>query len=443
MWINVRQRPPDEHGASAVSGTVAGLMDDLSLLPVFLTSLGLGLLIGIERQRHPDTPAGMRTFALTSVTGTACGLLTDRMGGAWLLPVVILALALALLAADRHRVGEAGAAPRPPDVTTTVALLLCTLYGAMIWEGYVPLTVALALVTTALLYFKTELHDASEHLSRQDMISILQFGAISFVVLPILPDQGYGPYGVLNPHDIWLMVVLVAGVGLAGYATLRLAGPRKTPLLLGLLGGLISSTATTLVFARRARTEPGSLGVSQMVILTANLVLLLRISLMAALVAPGVALRLIPMLMLALLAGLGPLLRLWRHARTDTAAEGLGIGNPLELPTALGFGLVYGGALVVTAWLHEQAGHWGVYAAAPVLGLTDMDAISLSTLQMFQLGQLGAHEVCVTLALAIGANLLFKAAIARAFGGPALGRTVSLGFLAVLAALVAGVVLLA
>ncbi len=410
-------------------------MKELEAAYAFAMSLGLGLLLGLERERRPGANAGLRTFALTALFGTACGMLAEHAASPWLLPAGLLACALVMIGADRQKaLGEA-------DTTTTIALLLCFSYGAMLWYGYARLIVALALATTALLYFKTELHDVSHRLSRQDMVSFLQFAVITFVVLPMLPDQGYGPHGALNPFQIWLMVVLVAGIGLAGYIALRLAGPERGPPLLGLFGGLISSTATTLVFARKARVDRGRVGHAQIVILVANLVLLLRIAFVATLIAPLSLRSLAPMLALGLVAGSIVPLRLWRKNTSKGAANDLPARNPLELTAALSFGAIYAVALVLTAWLNDRFGASGMYALAPALGLTDMDAITLSALKLFSTEHLTHNQLANTLMLALSANLVFKASVARVVGGAELAGQVAIGFLAVLAGLGAGLAL--
>jgi uncharacterized membrane protein (DUF4010 family) len=408
-------------------------MSELEAVYAFAVSLGVGLLLGLERQRKQDTLAGLRTFGLTAVLGTACAMLAERAGSPWLLPAGLLACALVMISADRQQ------KPEDADTTTTIALLLCFGFGAMLWYGHTRLTVALALATTALLYFKAELHGISSRLSRHDMISFLQFAVITFIVLPLLPDQGYGPYGALNPYQIWLMVVLIAGIGLAGYVALRMAGPERGPPLLGVLGGMISSTATTLVFARKARVEPRSVASAQLVILTANLVLLLRIAFVAALIAPSSWKVLIPTLGLGLIAGSLVPLRLWLQQRGSKAsASDLPSRNPLELTVALSFGAIFAVALVLTAWLNDRFGAAGTYGLALILGLTDMDAITLSSLKLFGGGQLSPLELAITLVLALAANLVFKGAIARVVGGSKLARPVALGFVCVLAGLGGG-----
>ncbi|HEX6827492.1 MAG TPA: MgtC/SapB family protein, partial [Burkholderiales bacterium] len=220
-------------------------------LPAFLTSLAIGLLIGLERERNPAARAGLRTFALVALLGTVAGLLSDKLTSPWPLAAGMLIVGLMTVAAySRER-----DAPPDPGTTTVVAIVLCYGLGAMIWYGYATLAVMLAITATILLYFKAELHGWSRNLTRRDLVSVLQFAVLSFIVLPILPNRDYGPYQAINPHQVWLMVVLISGVSLAGYVALRLVGQRYGAPLLGLLGGLVSSTATTIVYSRHGRAD--------------------------------------------------------------------------------------------------------------------------------------------------------------------------------------------
>lgn len=411
-------------------------MDDLSALPTLLTSLGLGLMMGLERERRGGTNAGIRTFALVSVAGTVTALLAVQAGLNWLLPAVALGLLLMMVAADFQHPGADG----QPDTTTTVALLLCFLFGAMLWYGHLRLTVALALAVTALLYFKTELHDVTHRLTRQDIVSFLQFAAISFVVLPVLPDEGFGPYGQLNPYRIWLMVVLTAGISLAGYAALRVARSARMVPLLGLLGGLISSTATTLVYSRHARQDPAQEPASAAIILIANLVLLVRICVLALILVPSALPVLGPVLGLGLVAGAALPLRGWlRLGRSEAPASD--IGNPADLRQAIAFGLIYGVVLVVSAAFHAHAGAFGVYGVAAVSGLGDMDAISISTLQLLGRGELLAAEAARAIVIALCANMAFKSAIVWVIAGRTLAVRVAGNYLAAVGGLVLGLVL--
>jgi uncharacterized membrane protein (DUF4010 family) len=407
-------------------------METLAHLHAFAISLALGLMMGLERERRGGTNAGLRTFALVGITGTATAMIAQLSASPWLLPVVAAGLVAMMISADHHR----GDADETPDTTTTVALLLCFLFGALLWHGHHQLAIALALATTALLYFKAELHGATQRLTRQDIVSFLQFALITFVVLPVLPDQGYGPYGVLNPYTIWLMVVLTSGLSLAGYATLRLAPHAGAVPLLGLLGGMVSSTATTLVFARQARADPAHAGNAAVVITIANLVVLARITVLAAVVAPASLPALAPVLAAGLLAGAAPPLRQWLALRgsREPAPE---LDNPVNLRHALMFGAIFAAVLVVSAAFHERAGEMGVYAIAAISGLADMDAIAISTFKLLTGGQLTPGQAAIAVVIALAANMAFKASMVLAIAGRALAAKVALSFLATLAGLAA------
>jgi uncharacterized membrane protein (DUF4010 family) len=413
-------------------------MDTLAALNAYVISLALGLMMGLERERRPGTNAGLRTFGLVGVAGTATAMIAQLAASPWLLPVVAAGLVAMMIAADHHP----GDPDQEPDTTTTVALLLCFLFGAMLWHGQRQVAVALALGTTALLYFKTELHDVSRRLTRQDIVSFLQFALITFVVLPVLPDEGYGPYGKLNPYTIWLMVVLTSGLSLAGYATLRLTPQSSAVPLLGLLGGLVSSTATTLVFSRQVRDDAKLADNAAVIITIANLVVLLRIGVLAAVLAPAALPALAPILVAGLVAGMALPLRGWvrlRHARSAQPE----FGNPTNLRHALMFGAIFAVVLVGSAAFHDRAGSLGVYAMAAASGLADMDAIAISTFNLLTGGQLTAREAAVAIVIALSSNMAFKSALVLTIAGRAVAARVALGFLATLAGLLAGLALTA
>ena len=413
-------------------------MDTLAALHPFVISLALGLMMGLERERRGGTNAGLRTFSLTGLTGTATAMIAQQAASPWLLPVVALGLVATMISADHHP----GDRDDTPDATTTVALLLCFLFGAMLWHGAHQVAVALSLAATALLYFKAELHDATRRLTRQDIVSFLQFALITFVVLPVLPDQGYGPYGQLNPYRIWLMVVLTSGLSLAGYATLRLTPQASAVPLLGLLGGLVSSTATTLVFSRQVRDDAQHADAAAVIITIANLVVLARITVLAAVVAPAGLPVLAPILAAGLVAGAVPPLRRWLALRSSKAAAPE-LDNPVNLRHALMFGAIFAVVLVVSAAFHDRAGEMGVYAVAAISGLADMDAIALSTFNLLSGGQLTAAQAAVAVVVALCSNMAFKAALVLVVAGRAMAARVALSFAAQLAGLVAAALLFA
>src|SRR5512139_2239600 len=373
------------------------LPPELASLPRYVVAMAIGLLMGLERERNPAAKAGLRTFALTALLGVLTAHLATALGELWLIAAGLLLVGGMMIAAYLH-------APQQPDgdpgTTTVAALMLCYGLGVLVWHDEIQLSVMLGITATLLLYFKPELRGLSQQLTRRDLLSVLQFAVLSLIILPLLPNQNYGPYGAINPYQIWWMVVLIAGVGLAGYAALRLVGQERGAVMLGLLGGLVSSTATTLSFSRHARASSEMIPVAVIVVVLANLVVLVRLGVLALLLAPGVAGGLIA-------GGLGAVYGV-RRLRPQGALAPLAMGNPTELRPALGFGLMYAVVLLAAAWLSDWLGARGLYAVALVSGLTDVDAITLSSLRLHNLDKLSVSVVVNVVVLAVLSNLAFK-----------------------------------
>ena len=384
----------DSHGS--------GLLDPALWLAVG-GGLGIGLLIGLERERNPAAKAGVRTFALVSLLGTLAALAGIYVNTDWLLPAGLLAVTGMLIVAYA-RVGPG----EDPGTTTIAAAGVAYLLGALAGLGEAPLATALAIVVTALLYFKPELESVTAALSREEQVSMLQFLVITFIVLPILPDQAYGPYAVLNPRQIWLMVVLIAGVGVASYIAMRIVRERHGVLLTGLLGGLVSSTATTALYARRSTEVPGSAPVALVVVSLANLVLLVRVSVYSTVVASAILPTLLPVLGGALAAGVAAVAFLYVSAERGARLALPPARNPAEIGMALRFGALYAVVLFVAAWLEDAIGSRGLYLATALSGLADVDPGALSALNLFSDGRIDARTAVAAIGVAIAANMLFK-----------------------------------
>jgi uncharacterized membrane protein (DUF4010 family) len=406
---------------------IAALPPELQVLPRYLVALAIGLLMGLERERNPSAKAGLRTFALTALLGALASHLAERTGSPWLIAAGLLLTGGMMIAAYLRQPQEAG----DPGTTTVAALMVCYGLGVLTWLVEIKLAVMLGIAATILLYFKPELRGLSERLTRRDLLSVLQFAVLSFIILPLLPNRDYGPYGALNPYQIWWMVVLIAGLGLAGYAALRLGGQRRGAAVLGLLGGLVSSTATTLAFSRHARTGEVMAGIAVIVIVLANLVVLIRLGVLAAVLAPGVLTQLYPVLAGGLIiGGLGAWYGVHR-LQPQGAMPDLPMANPTELRTALGFGMLYAIVLLAAAWLSDWLGTSGLYAVALVSGLTDVDAITLTSLRLHHLGKLPVVTVVNAITLATLANLVLKSALVLVIGGWNMARHAIAGMCAV------------
>ncbi|HQT31977.1 MAG TPA: MgtC/SapB family protein [Thiobacillus sp.] len=402
---------------------LAWLPAELASLPRYVVALAIGLLMGLERERNPAAKAGLRTFALTALLGVLTTHLATTLNEQWLIAVGLLLVGAMMIAAYLRDPQPAG----DPGTTTVAALMLCYSLGVLVWHNEIQLAVMLGIAATMLLYFKPELRGWSEHMTRRDLLSVLQFSVLSLIILPLVPNRNYGPFGALNPYQIWWMVVLIVGVGLAGYAALRLVGQKRGAVMLGLLGGLVSSTATTLSFSRHARANSAMMPVAVIVIVLANLVVLVRLGVLSAVLAPGVLAHLLPVLIGGvLIGGLGAVYGVY-HLQPQGELPTLAMGNPTELRTALGFGLMYAGVLLASAWLSDWLGTRGLYAVALISGLTDVDAITLSSLRLFNLDKLPIDAVINVIVIATLANLLFKSALALFIGGKLLARHAAAG----------------
>ena len=385
-------------------------------------AIGLGLLVGLQRERAASRIAGFRSFALFSLFGYLCGSLAVILG-AWLPAAGMLALAAVLLAGNlvEHRGPDSD-----PGVTTEIAALLVFGDGVYLASGTVNLGIAIGVVVAALLAFKVELHSLARRMEESDFKAAIQFGLLSFVVLPVLPDQAYGPYGVLNPRNVWWMVLLIVGIGLAGYIAHKVL-PASTGLLLGgVIGGLVSSTATTISYARRFAQGDVTSGLAATVIAMASGIVFARLMIEISLASPGWAAQALPPLAVLLIVMTLLALGLWWHNRTKVIA--LPLGNPSQTGVALLFAGVYSLVLLATAAAKEMLGDQGLYLVAAISGITDVDAITLSTARMVETGKLDGGVGWRVVVTATLANILAKGLMAGALGGRPLLAALALPF---------------
>jgi uncharacterized membrane protein (DUF4010 family) len=389
-------------------------------------SLGLGVLVGLQRQRVESELAGIRTFPLITLLGTICALMSLELGG-WILAAGFVALALLVLSANRAKL-QAGHAD--PGMTTEVAILLMYGIGAYIVLGELAVAVALGGAVVILLHLKQPLHRLVEKIGEKDLHAIMQLALISLVILPVLPNRAFGPFNVLNPFQIWLMVVLIVSISLAAYVAYKLFGENAGTLLAGLLGGAISSTATTVSFARRTRSTPDAANVAAVVIMIASAVSFARVILEVALVAPRALHVIAPPLAAQLILITVLAAMMWPFARRQAMAL-QEPSNPAELKSALIFGALYAIIIFGVAATKHYLGDRGLYVAAVVSGLTDMDAITLSTAQLVKADRLGAGLAWRVILIAAVANTLFKGAMVLALGHPRLGWRIAALFAAV------------
>ncbi|MBM5810742.1 MAG: MgtC/SapB family protein [Gammaproteobacteria bacterium] len=403
-------------------------------------ALALGLLIGLERGWHErdlgegQRVAGIRTFALIGLLGGAVALLTPHFG-IGLPAVAFVTLAGVLLVAyvlRQQRIHDAG-------VTSIIAALLTFTFGVMAVLGHELLAATGAVVTVILLGSKPLLHDWVARLRAEELYATFRLLLISVVVLPLLPDRGFGPWQALNPYRIWWMVVLISGISFAGYVALRIAGERRGVLATGLFAGLASSTAVTVSLARRSRDAvPADLLAAGIIIACATM--FLRILVVASIVRWPLAAALAGPL---LLMGGVSFLAAWFYWRRGGSGggDGMNVRNPFELRPALIFAGLLALVMLLSAALVDRFGAASVHGLAAAAGLADVDAITLSLAGMAG-RELALSTAAAAILLAAVVNSLVKSALALGIGGRALGLRVGAALLIAVLAGLAGLVVM-
>lgn len=385
-------------------------------------ALGLGLLVGLQRETAKTGAAGLRTFALVTLCGAVSALLA-RVAGGWVLGVALIAVAA--LATVGHFVSSDGGIHS--GLTTEMAFVAMFLVGASVIMIDRRAGVVLGGTIAVLLQAKAPLRKVLDRLGPEEVRAIMLFALISLVILPVLPNMDFGPWRTLNAFEIWLLVVLIVGINLAGYIIYKFVGPHMGALLGGLLGGMISSTATTVSYSRRTRDNPDSAPLACVVMMIATAVVLVRVLFEVSIVAPGAVWEMLGPISIVLVAAMILSLLVWsRVQRTEVSMPDQ--ENPTMLRAALAFGALYVVVLLAVAFVKERMSDAGLYVVAAVSGLTDVDAITLSIGRMTKMGEIDVSRAWRLILIAYAANLLFKIGIVAAVGSRRLLARVALLF---------------
>jgi uncharacterized membrane protein (DUF4010 family) len=394
-------------------------------------ALLIGALIGLERefyQQKEDSPdfAGIRTFSLIALLGSVSSFLTDDFG------IILAALALGGLIL-MTTVSYSGALVRSrteTGITTEVAAVLTFLFGVLVMGDHALVAIALAVITSLLLTLKGRLHGFIRNMSTEDIHVALQFGLVAAVILPLLPDRTIDPLGLLNPFQIWLMVVFVSGIGFSGYVLMKILGPSQGINLMGILGGLASNTATTISFSSASQEYPQMAHHYARAVILASTVMLPRVFFLVLVIHPPLALKIVIPLISMLITGLLYTFVIQKSKLTEKAAihPEYRITNPLKLSTAIKFGLLFAFVLIVVEYSQTLLGSSGVYLASFLTGLTDVDAITLSVTRLAKSAQLSSDVAGVAVIIAALMNTISKGVISYFSGSPELRSPVIKAF---------------
>ena len=403
----------------------------------FAIALFLGGLVGIEREKsHPEARggiAGIRTFMLFAEAGAVAAWTSSRAGTPWVLAVTVASVAALAIAGH---VVQARAQREEHGLTTGIAAIVVCLLGAAVTTGHRELAVALGITTSALLAFRVVIHGAVARIGEEDLYAGLKLLLATFVILPLVPNRTVDPWDAVNPYRTWWLVILIAGLSFLGYVAVRVLGARRGFLLTGLFGGLVSSTAVTLSFAKRSRDDDpdGKLaGPLAAAVLIAWSTMFARIVVTVAIVhSPLVARLWLPMSAMGAVAFAAAFAQM-RHAGAHAEGPEVVLKNPFRLMAAVQFALLFTVVLVLVRLVRTYAPDGGVYGVAAFAGLTDVDAISLSMAEFAKGG--GAVPTAVTaIVIAAIANTLVKTGMAVFLGSRALRNRVATAAMLVFAA---------
>jgi uncharacterized membrane protein (DUF4010 family) len=405
----------------------AHLEFDNDILIGLLVALAIGLLIGLERgwskqaEKEGDRVAGIRTFGLIGLVGGVAAILSQTYNDWFLIAVFVAVTALTVAGhiLDFKKNQDVG-------LTSAVAMLLTFSLAAWAAYGYEIQAMGVAVVVTAILGLKPVLHNWLGKLSTTEVYSGIKLLIISVVLLPLLPNEGYGPYNALNPYWIWWMVVLISGISFVGYFAIRIAGDRIGTFITAIVGAMASSTAVTISMANFAiksvdkRLFMGGVMIASSIMFVRVMieVAVVNVSLLVNLWAPVGA-------MFAVTTGAG--IWLWMTSQKQEFKDEIALKNPLDLKTALKFGLLLAIILFLSKFLSDWLGDRGVLILALISGFADVDAITLSLSEMAK-DETSTDVASQGIALAAASNTVVKAGIFSFYAGV----RQSLGLIAIL-----------
>lgn len=399
-----------------------------------------GLAVGIEREwsGHATGPAarfaGARTFLLLGLLGGIAGWLTR--GGESLLGAMVFAGSALLVVIAYAMAAKRG--PADIEGTTEVAALAVLALGAAAGLGFPLLTSAAASVLVLVLVEKTRIHRLIARIGEREMAAALQFAVLALVILPLLPEGPYGPFASVRPRSLWTIVLLLSGLNFAGYIARRAVGATRGYGIAGLLGGLVSSTAVTLSFAHRSREETRLSSALTSGVVLACAVVFPRVLLVGGALNPAMGVAAARYLAPALVVGAGFVANALLRQRPDAGDVSTEARSPLGLWSAIKMALAFQLVLLLVPFVQRTWGAAGVLTSAVVVGIADMDALTVS---MAQVAQSAESLPTAAEAIAVGAlaSTIFKLGVALVAGVGAFRRRVAAGLLALAGATAFGI----
>jgi len=398
-----------------------------------LVAMLVGFLVGLDRERAEARKdhalfAGVRTFPVIALAGAIPMLLEDRVGPALLVATFLAIAAVAVVSYVRTSAhGRIGA-------TTEMAALATFLLGALAGAGQLVVAGAAGVALAVLLVGKPRLEAFSNALTTEEIMAALELAVITVIVLPLLPDRGYGPWQALNPREIWIVVVLVSALSFVGFVAMRVLGPGRGMAITGAVGGLVSSTAITISMAERSHAGAARPAAAAAVL--ASTIMCVRMAALAGAVDPGILPRLLPILTVMAVAGGAAAWLMGRGAAGQTSPVDGTLTNPFSLKAALTFAALYTLVLLGVRVAEEHLGAGGLYLASALSAIVSVDAPTVA-LARLGAGPTGWAAPAAAIGVVAVTNTMVKFGIAVAYGAGSFRSRVAtaLGVMSVLGGL--------
>ncbi len=398
-----------------------------------LIAIGIGFIIGLEREHaalkeNIETFAGIRTFIfvvlLGFIAGTTFFLLSPLVYVVVLASVVILTGISYFITASK---GEIGA-------TTEFSVLIGFLLGTLLLLGELEISLAITVIVVVMLSAKLRLKSFVGEITAGELYDFIRFVVIALLIFPFLPNETYGPYHVINPHEIGWVIILTSGLGFVGYLMMKFLGPRRGILISGIVGGLISSTAVTWVFSKKSRENEGVSHNCAVAILAASSIMSIRVLVWTFIFNRALFGAIVPSISLVFVAAVGVTLVLYyRYKKREIIETNIRQGKPLDLPGALMFGIIYTVILLAVSYANANMGDSGLMISSALAGVSTIDAITITVSKLAHV-ELGFPAATDAILIAMISNTLVKTGIGAWAGSKTLRRDLFLGYSVIVAA---------
>lgn len=389
--------------------------------------IGIGLIIGLEREyaakkEEQQSFVGIRTLVFVSLLGFLGGMTFFILSP--LVYVLIFIAVVSLTGISYYITSSKG----DIGTTTEFSTLLVFILGTLSFLGFIEICLMVTVVTLVILSSKFRLHFIVGNISVEEFYDFVRFVVITLLIFPFLPDETYGPFDVLNPREIGLVIILTSGLGFFGYILIKFLGTNKGILLGGILGGLVSSTALTWVFAKKSKENNGIAHPSATAILAASSIMFIRVLLWTYIFNKTLFQKILIAFLVVFIVGIAVTLYFYLKQRSQKVDDtDMPMGKPLDLKGAFSFGLIYTLILLVVSYANDQLGNKGLMLSSGIAGLTDIDAITITVSKLTGLN-FDLNHAAKAIILATGSNTLVKMGIGIWKGSSALRKDLFIGY---------------